>query len=249
MYKLVIADDELEIREGLKNYFPWEQVGFEVAFCAENGQQVLEYAQAHAFDVLLCDIMMPVMNGLLLAQQLCMMEQPPIVVFLSGYREFEYAQQALRYGVSEYILKPTKFNELHEVFGRVHGRLQSQNKKENAEFASQMQNATVVETVKAYIQENYATANLNTAAAIVHMNFQYLSKLFKQQAGCLFSEYVKEVRMRQAKKLLTESNEHIYQISDRIGYTNARNFSRAFHAHEGLWPKEYRQQNGADVYE
>ena len=117
MYQLIIADDEFEIASGIANYFPWEEIGFEVVSSFSNGQEVLSWLRKHSADVLLCDIRMPIMDGIELARQIS--ESPILsgipVILLSGYREFEYAKSAMQYHVQHYILKPVTRQKLEQL--------------------------------------------------------------------------------------------------------------------------------------
>ena len=131
MYKLILADDEYELRNGLGTYFPWEEIGFELAASLENGQQVIEYLESHSADVLLCDIRMPVMDGLEVAQYIYRKKLPIYMIMFSGYRDFEYAKKAMQYGVRDYIVKSAKFNELVSVFRNLREQLDMENSKKN----------------------------------------------------------------------------------------------------------------------
>lgn len=107
MYKILIADDVAEICNGLSLYFPWHEFGFEVAGQAADGAQVMEFIASNPVDVLLCDIKMPVMDGIAVAKELFYRKSPVKIVFISAYKEFEYAKKALAYGVVDYLVKPT----------------------------------------------------------------------------------------------------------------------------------------------
>ena len=97
MYKLLVVDDEYEIRVGLANYFPWDSVGFEVIGTCANGQQALDFLSQNIPQVILCDVEMPTMNGLELARIL-RQEHPEIkLVFLSAHQNFTYARKAMQY--------------------------------------------------------------------------------------------------------------------------------------------------------
>ncbi|UUZ79131.1 response regulator [Paenibacillus sp. P26] len=119
MLKLLIADDEFEIRNGLSEYVPWADMGFEVIGRLGNGLDVLDFVSKHPVDVLLCDIRMPIMSGMDVARELAGQKSPVKIVLLSGYKEFEYAQQALEFGVRSYLLKPPKYSEICGLFGRI----------------------------------------------------------------------------------------------------------------------------------
>lgn len=248
MYQLLIADDEFEIRNGLSQYFPWDELGFEIASLVENGREVLDVVAKQPIDVILCDIQMPVMSGIDVARELHQQNSPVKVVFLSGYREFEYAQQALSYGVKgvkSYIVKPTKYNELENLFRKLKIELDqskgsqspSTNVPEEKESAAP---ETVIAKVKSYLEQNYREATLDDAARLVHMNPYYLSKYFKKKTGENFSDYLIRVKMEKAKEFLMDVNNRTYTISEMVGYSNVKNFTRTFRKYVGKSPREFR---------
>ncbi|TCL70021.1 helix-turn-helix protein [Hydrogenispora ethanolica] len=243
MYRLIIVDDEAEIRAGLCNYFPWNQLGFEVAGQFENGLQALEYIESCPVDVLLCDIRMPFMSGLELAKELNARGSQVKILLLSGYREFDYAREALEYGVKDYIIKPTKYDELIKSFSKIKAELDREKApKEPAEKAGEGigYNEKVIATVKNYLQDNFQTATLEEAAQLVHMNPFYLSKFFKDKTGENFSDFLIAVRMERAARFLNDIAYKTYEISEMVGYSNPKNFTRTFKKYFGKTPKEFR---------
>ncbi|MBR2765514.1 MAG: response regulator, partial [Blautia sp.] len=115
MVKLFLAEDEIAMREGIKRTIPWKEDGIE--FCGEAGDGELAWPiiLEQRPDIVITDIKMPFMDGLQLAG-LIRKELPDTkIVILSGYSEFEYAQEALRIGVTEYLLKPITPKKLREV--------------------------------------------------------------------------------------------------------------------------------------
>ncbi|MBM6996615.1 response regulator [Paenibacillus sp. DXFW5] len=119
MYKLILADDEEDVREGLLSLIDWESLGYTVMETAENGKEAAELVEKHAPDVVVTDIQMPFMNGLQLSEWI--REQYPAtkIIILTGYEEFEYAQKAIRLGIDEYVLKPFSAGELAEILTKV----------------------------------------------------------------------------------------------------------------------------------
>ena len=103
MYRLIIVDDEFEIRNGLSRYFPWESVGVEAAAVFENARGALDYIRRNPVDVVLTDIEMPGMSGIELARVIHEQRLPVKVIFLSAYKKFEYARDAISYRVVHYI--------------------------------------------------------------------------------------------------------------------------------------------------
>ncbi|MCR8630452.1 response regulator transcription factor [Paenibacillus radicis (ex Xue et al. 2023)] len=245
MYKLVIVDDEIEIRSGIAQYFPWHDLGFEVAYHCENGLIALDYILNHEVDVVLSDIKMPVMNGIELAQSIHQRRLNIKTVFLSGYKDFEYAKQALIYGVKNYIVKPTIYKELYDVFTLLKIELdedklplpEATNTTEAPSF-----NEKVIQTIHDYVQQNYRNACLEDAARLIYMNPHYVSTYFKEKSGEYFSEYVLRVKMNKAAELLMDINFKTYEVSEMIGYSNTKNFARAFKQYFGKTPREYRNR-------
>lgn len=249
MYNLMVVDDEPKIRNGICNYFPWNEIGFNIVAEAKNGRQALDYILQNQVDIILCDIKMPVMSGIELAEELYSRKNKVKIVFLSGYKDFEFAQKAMMYGVKYYIIKPTKYNELLEVFSRLKEELDLEqtiflntDKDEPLEENEEVQgfHQKRITSIKAYVNEHYQHVTLDEVSSLFHMNFYYLSKYFKKWTGQNFSEYVISVKMEQAAILLKDIHYKTYEISTSVGYDNAKNFSRTFKKHFGISPREYR---------
>lgn len=113
MYKVLLVDDEVFARKGLKNLIDWEDLGYTVSGEAENGEEALAVMESSEPDLVITDIRMPVLNGLELIRAVREKRQSDYAfIVVSGYDEFKYAQQAVRYGVHDYILKPIDEEEL-----------------------------------------------------------------------------------------------------------------------------------------
>ena len=114
MYKVVIIDDEPRIRRGIAHCMPWEKMGFALSGEAANGVEALELIRSVRPDLVITDIRMPDMDGLNLISMVHKEGIPSLFIVISGYAEFEYAQRALRYGVTDYILKPVDEEQLSQ---------------------------------------------------------------------------------------------------------------------------------------
>ena len=123
MYKVFLVDDEIVIREGIRNSFPWEENGFTLVGEAPDGELALQTMQDVKPDILITDIRMPFMDGMQLCEAVSHTMPWVQIVILSGYDDFTYAQQAISLGVKEYLLKPVSAQELLEVLQRIAGRI------------------------------------------------------------------------------------------------------------------------------
>lgn len=125
-YQVLIADDEPIIREGIMDSVDWETLGMEVAGEAEDGEEALEFALSEAVDIVLVDMNMPIMDGLTMMKRLKAERPACRFVIITGHDEFAYAQEAIRLGVKDYILKPVNSGHLQEVLQSVKQELDEQ---------------------------------------------------------------------------------------------------------------------------
>ena len=112
MYKVVLVDDEELIIEGMKRLINWKELGCEIAGVAYDGDEALDIMNEAEPDILITDIRMPVYDGLELIRRAKEVNPEINFIVISGYSQFEYAQQAIKYGVKDYLLKPLKKREL-----------------------------------------------------------------------------------------------------------------------------------------
>ena len=132
--KVFLVDDEVVIREGIRESFPWDETPYTLVGEAPDGEMALPLIRDTNPDIVITDIKMPFMDGI----ELCRMlraQMPWIgIIILSGYDEFEYARQCLQLGVMEYLLKPIDSEELRKNLDKVRVRLEEEKKRrEHAE--------------------------------------------------------------------------------------------------------------------
>jgi Response regulator containing CheY-like receiver domain and AraC-type DNA-binding domain len=130
--KVLLVDDEPHITRNLEKVIPWEMLGLTVGGTAKNGMEALELLESEAFDLVLCDIRMPVMDGLELVRHIREKGTESDIIMLSGYQDFAYTRAAIQYGVKDYVLKPIPYDELTGVIARVMAN-QRQKKKQQSE--------------------------------------------------------------------------------------------------------------------
>lgn len=123
LYRIILVDDEEEVRRGIIRKIDWENLGFQVVGDAENGEDALEKIEQLEPDVVMTDIRMPYMDGLTLCRRIRQKYPSIKILIFSGFDDFEYAQTAIKLNVTEYILKPVNVEELTEILNRVRDNL------------------------------------------------------------------------------------------------------------------------------
>ena len=237
MYKVVIVDDEPIIVEGLSRLLPWEKYGCEVVGTAYNGNEGLEMIRKEKPDILFSDIAMPGMDGLTMIAALKSEFPEMQISILTGYRDFDFCQRALRLGVARFLLKPSNMEELEEALRTMTERCGRQ------EEAAQTENASgfIVRNALAYMEEHYQEKlTLNKVADQIYVSQWHLSKLLNKQEGKNFSEILNQIRINKAKELLKDPALRIADIAEMVGFVEVAHFSRVFKKVAGVSANEYR---------
>ena len=130
MYKILLVDDEILVRDAIRENIDWEKLDCELIGDCENGKQAVEFVKTHEVDIVLTDILMPYMDGMELSHFLHDNYPDILIVIFSGFGEFEYAKKAIQYNVSEYMLKPVTAMELTKVIENMKEKLDSRKKEQ-----------------------------------------------------------------------------------------------------------------------
>lgn len=131
MYKLIFADDEQVVRNSIMKIINWEECGFTVTACCENGREVIEKVEKDCPDVIITDIKMPFMDGVELASIVRSKHPTVKIVFLTGFDDFNYAKQAIDLNVMDYILKPITSRKLTKSLLQIKEKLDKEYKEKN----------------------------------------------------------------------------------------------------------------------
>lgn len=241
MYKALVVDDEKIGRDGIKFLMKKYNDQIEVAE-AINGRVALEHIRSNQVDILITDIKMPIMGGMELIREVYKDFPHLKIIILSGYGEFEYAQNALKMGVCEYLLKPISKDDFDEAIEKVLTKCKQDNTKSNEDVESD-NNIGVgkVEAVKKYIAKNYhEDIGVEQLADAVDLTPSYLSHIFKKETGENLGKFIKKVRMEKARDMLENSYEKIVNISEAVGYQNVSYFCKSFREYYGISPQKFR---------
>ena len=119
MYRILLVDDEILVRDAIRENIDWKAMDCELVGDCDNGKAAVEFVQTHPVDIVLTDILMPYMDGMELSRFLHDNYPDIVIVIFSGFGEFEYAKKAIQYDVSEYMLKPVTAMELRAVIEKM----------------------------------------------------------------------------------------------------------------------------------
>lgn len=145
MHKVMLVDDEGFARQGLRSMIDWEACGYEVCAEAEDGEEALRMIGEHAPDLVITDIRMPVLSGLELIRAVRGTGNRSVkFIIVSGYGDFSYAQQAIKFGVRDFILKPVDDAEMMEALQGLAAQIE---KDEQAGERSSRQSRTALESL------------------------------------------------------------------------------------------------------
>lgn len=128
----LLVDDELNILKNLQAVIPWDQLNVEVVGAARNGEQALEIARRERPSIILCDIRMPVMDGIRFLEALREFDEEAEIVMMTGYQDFSYVRSVVRYEVKDYMLKPLDYEELTRTIQRLADGLRERSQQRQA---------------------------------------------------------------------------------------------------------------------
>jgi len=241
MYSILIAEDEDIIRMGLRTIIQKFDLPIGDIYETSTGKQAEELCISHQPDIILTDIVMPDLSGLdfianIKNKQITQSE----IVVISGYDDFKYAQNAMRLGVSNYLLKPVKREQLYEALQEMIERVSQ--KRGSEQQLPDVSIDGIIDHALKYIHENISEPlNLETMSKKLLINPNYFSHLFKKETNENFVIYLQKIRVEYAKKLLADPLLRIYQISDMVGFNNEKYFYKVFKKYAKFTPNQYRK--------
>ena len=245
----MIVDDEKYVRMGIKGDTDWSLIGCEVVGEASNGEEALKVAESARPDLVISDIRMPKMDGIELAGKLLEKYPETKIIFLTAYSEFEYARQAVRLGVSDYLLKPFQDGELEGAIQRLlhlHPNAPAQQKELEKELIAlkpktEIANRYVVTAIE-YIENHYHEFDFSIGKLAESMSVSegHISRLFKAETDISINNYLTRYRIKEAMEYLKDVNVKVYEVADKVGYQDIAYFSNTFKKLVGRTPSDYQ---------
>ncbi len=249
MIKIIVADDEPIERAVVKKILD-AALGSDVeVFPACNGREAVDIHHEKGCDIAVLDISMPGINGLEAAEIIRQCDDKCVIIFLTAFDEFDYAQKAIRVRALDYLLKPVSENELIAVIEeaiRIAEKGGNDSRRASAplpdkEELSSAKKTAIKKLIADYIDANYVRdISLSDAACAMHYSDPYFCKIFKDCFGKSFILYLTELRVEKSKELLNDITVNVKDISAKVGFRDSNYYTKVFKRMEGMTPTEYR---------
>lgn len=241
-FNVMVVEDEPLLLRSLARHIDALDAGFAVTCEADCGTKALELLETNDVHLIISDICMPVMSGLELLKAVQSRYPHILLVLLSGHAEFSYAQEAVRGGALDYLLKPISSSGLEQVLGSAGLLLSTRYKLEEDPTLTGNSAEQVVELTRIYLREHYTSlVDLSDFAARMGVSSAYLTKLFSKYEGCSPVKYLTNLRLSEARHLLVNTELPIREIGERVGYADQFYFSNVFRKATGYSPSVYRK--------
>lgn len=257
--KVIVVEDEVLLRKDIIFSTPWSQIGCEVIGQASDGIEAESLIEAMSPDIVITDIRMPGMDGIELLKKFSDKKDMNFII-ISGFSEFSYAQEAIKNGAKNYILKPIDEEELVTTLKEVVEEINTTRKmnviNEKADYLinsnalvfrdlfekteNHQLDDYIISAIK-YIDNNYMKPiNIKEVAEHLNLSEGYISRLFKEETNSTILEYITYYRMKKAVEMIKSEDVKIYEAAERVGYKDYRYFGMIFKRMVGVSPTEFK---------
>lgn len=260
MIKIVVVEDEMLVKKGLILTTDWQKYGCEVVGEALNGLEGIEVIAEMKPDIVITDVRMPGLDGIGMIEQVKESGLKPEFIIISGFSEFEYAHKAVKLGVRDFLIKPIDDEDLeHALLNTCEAVRDKQRISKIQDKMDDITDSRVMLFKEYMFEEGKGDDYVARAVKHITLNYQkdisvksvadslfisesYLSRLFKNEVGQTFGDYITYYRMKKACEFLKKPNGKIYEVANLIGYKDQRYFSVIFKKLVGVTPKEFREK-------
>lgn len=255
LYSVVVIDDNRIAVEAIVRSTDWDLCGCQVAGSAYDGVAGLRLIEEVQPDIVVIDIQMPGFNGLEVIGKMREQKKNIQFIIISGYSQFEYARQALRYEVKDYLLKPVMKEEMEAALKHVADELNTlkrKNKQEedlNDPLSGELKrirkgmdgySLVVSGALKRIEHDMDKNISLGDMAGEFLISPGYFSKCFKRETGVGFASYVTMVKMEKARELLKDPQNRVGEVARMLGYSDYAYFFQVFKKQFGYAPREIK---------
>ncbi|WP_417898711.1 response regulator [Bacillus haimaensis] len=231
MKEVLVVEDESIIRQGLKVLLE-DVIGKYQVVEAKSGEEGLTLVHQRLPHLIITDIRMGAMDGLAFIAKVRQVSLDVPIIILSGHSDFEYARTSLRYGITDYLLKPVNRVELSEVLSKIFKEEEEENSEVSRNFKK------IITFIDDHLGQEIT---LKQIAEFMYLHPQYVGQLFKTELNQTFTDYLTIQRLNKAKKLLKDTHLKVYEVAQLSGYKSPKHFMTLFKQEVGMTPKEYRK--------
>lgn len=253
MYKVLLVEDEVMLRKGVMFMVDFTACGCVVIAEAENGQEGVHKIKSLHPDIVISDVRMPLMDGIEMLK--ATRDEEYSAIILSGYDDFSYAKQAMKYGACEYLLKPVNQEEMEEA---LHTACQQQNMRHIYSKAMKQKESMkdihilevqvedvadhIAQSMLQFIEQNYSKKILMMDLCVaMHYSETLLHRKFKESFHCTFNDYLNRYRIQKAVEAIQISNASLEDIAIQCGFTNYKYFSTVFRKYTSYTPSSFQK--------
>ncbi len=264
--KVMITDDESMIRLLVQDIIETHVPGVTVVGNAADGDECLALFKKLNPQIIITDVVMPHTDGLELLRQIKAISPDVLIILLSAYKKFEYVHEAIKEQAFDYILKPTREEDIKRVFQKalkvieerekskaLYSEMKSRIKKYSSQITTKdpedddllscgIYTDTMDKIIK-YVDENYTLEiGLQEISSKFFMSSDYLSTQFKAKTGKNFKDYLSNLRIQKAEELLMHPEFKISEVAELVGYNDSGYFIKVFKNKLGCTPNQFREQ-------
>lgn len=245
MYKVLIIDSNQRWRDKLHAMIEWSQIGFSLESSIVNTEEAGAIFRMQQFSLVIIS-MNEHTNGLNLCDQIRRHSRLPIIL-IGGSNDFQLARRALGYHVSDYLPDPvapdeliTSLQTIRRELDQASGKGQSLLYPISDEKPQAVDN--IIDKVKEYVEDAlHQNITLKEISNVLHYNCSYLGQKFKDHEKMTFNEYLLQQRMEKAKTLLENTDMKVYEIANKVGYSEMDWFYKKFKSYTGRSANQYRK--------
>lgn len=247
--KALIVDDEYPIVQGMLSLVDWNGLGFEEVRTAYSVEHAIEVFQSGPVDLIITDIKMKGRTGLDLLSWVNGLDSGCAKIILTSYPDFNFAREAISLGVMEYLLKPVSEKALEDAVRKAVDYIRGRRKQGGADEAGaggEKEEEGRMVRIERYIRD-HISENISRDDLCRELNItpNYLSRTFREKTGMTLQNYIKQVRIQEAQRLLRYTNRPVTLIAQDTGYATLSYFSSVFREATGMTPFAYRKQKKA----
>lgn len=256
MYKVLLAEDEDMIRNGIRYSTDWLNYDCVVVGEAANGQEGLDRIRELKPDIVVTDINMPIMDGITMIEEGLKLHTFSSVI-ISGYDEFRLAKRAIHLGVSDFLVKPLEEEQLIKALESAKSKVELMLKYEKIasrpeENATELLSAEILDhqlkTSKhvakmiEYVRENYGRKiSIHHLVDRLGVSASYLNQKFKSETSYTFNEFLNRYRIHKAMEMLKAGDGKVYTIASDVGFSDYKYFISIFKKYANCTPSQYQE--------